>query len=132
MAHSPSDSKHHEQLISGAVEQLKLIFDKSQQGIYLYLDNTHKWCNSNFSKMLGYASPEEWSKLDVNFPEVFVASKSRKALVSAYQDAMDHHVGSCIDIVWKKKDGKDASSNVILIPYAYEGHPMALHFVSKK
>jgi len=124
--------KHHEELVSGAVKQLNPIFENSKQSMYLYLDNAHKACNPNFSKMLGYGSPEEWSKMDVNFPEVFVASKSRKALVTAFQNAMDQHVGSSLDIVWKKKDGKEVESNVILVPYSYEGHLLALHFVTKK
>ncbi len=124
--------KHHEQLVTGAADQLATIFNKSQQAIYLYMDNTHKWCNPNFSRMLGYKSPKEWSKLDVNFPEVFVASKSRKALVNAYQKAMEKRAGSTIDVVWKGKDGKETASSVILIPFAFEGHQMALHFITEK
>jgi len=68
--------------------------------------------------------------MDVNFPEVFVASKSRKTLVGNYQKAMEKHLGSSFDIVWKRKDGKETSSNVILVPFAYQGHHFALHFVS--
>ena len=70
--------------------------------------------------------------MDVNFPEAFVSSKSRKTLVTAYQKAMEQHVGSSIDVTWKRKDGKDVASNVILVPYSYEGHLMALHFITKK
>ena len=114
------------------MEQLSQIFKASKQSIYLYLDNTHKSCNSNFSKLLGYDSPEEWSKMDVNFPEVFVSSKSRKTLVTAYQKAMEQHIGSTIGVTWKRKDGKDVNSDVILVPYAYGGHLMALHFITKK
>jgi hypothetical protein len=68
----------------------------------------------------------------VNFPEVFVAPKSRKALVTAYQNVMDNHDGSSIDVVWKRKDGKEADTNVILVPFLYEGHQLALHFITKK
>ena len=124
--------KHHEELISNAMEQLGQIFQGSKQSVYLYLDNTHKSCNSNFAKLLGYSSPEEWSSMDVNFPEVFVSSKSRKTLVTAYQKAMEEQIGSTINVTWKRKDGKDVSSEVILVPYSHGGHLMALHFITKK
>ena len=93
---------------------------------------TLKSCNSNFSKLLGYSSPEEWARVDVNFPEVFVSSKSRKTLVTAYQKAMEEQIGSTIDVAWKRKDGKNVNSAVILVPYSYGGHLMALHFITKK
>ncbi len=124
--------KHHEELVKGLVEQLKPVFENSQQSIYLYLDNTHKWCNQNFSRLLGYSSPEEWSKLDVNFPEVFVSEKSRKTLVGAYQKAMDHMAGSTVNVAWKRKNGKEEETSVILVPISYQGHTFALHFIAKK
>ena len=114
------------------MEQLAQIFEGSKQSIYLYLDNTHKSCNSNFSKLLGYSSPDEWSRMDVNFPEVLVSNKSRKTLVTTYQKAMEEQVGSAINVTWKRKDGKDVNSEVILVPYSYGGHLMALHFITKK
>ena len=114
------------------MEQLAQIFQESKQSIYLYLDNTHKSCNSNFSKLLGYSSPEEWTRMDVNFPEVFVSIKSRKTLVTAYQKAMEEKIGSTIDVTWKRKDGKDVNSAVIPVPYSYGGHLMALPFIAKK
>ena len=70
--------------------------------------------------------------MDVNCPEVFVSSKSRKTLVTAYQKAMEEQIGSTINVTWKRKDGKDVSSEVILVPYSHGGHLMALHFITKK
>jgi len=124
--------KHHQQLVEGAAESLGPILSRSKQAVYVYLDNAHKACNSNFSKMLGYKTPREWAKLDVNFPEVFVDPKSRRALVSAYQKAMENQVGSSLEVTWKRKDGKTIPSSVILVPYVHEGHLFALHFITKK
>lgn len=54
-----SEQKHHEELANGFYNQLKQIFDSSEQAIYLYLDDNHKVCNKKFASLLGYNSPEE-------------------------------------------------------------------------
>jgi hypothetical protein len=46
-----SEQKHHEELVTGFYNQLKEIFDSSEQAIYLYLDDTHKVCNKKFAQM---------------------------------------------------------------------------------
>ncbi len=88
-----SEQKHHEELVSGFYNQLKEIFDSSEQGIYLYLDDNHKVCNKKFANMQGFSSPEEWAKVDDPL-EAGVAKSSQDAIVSAYKNAMEkqlHH-----------------------------------------
>jgi hypothetical protein len=124
-----SEQKHHEELISGFHNQIKEIFNSSQQAIYLYLDDTHKVCNKNFSQMLGFSSPEEWAKV-TNPLEVGVAKVSQDAIVSAYTDAMEKLIASKINVTLKKKTGETFDAAVIMVPAAYQGHMFALHFIS--
>ena len=48
------EHQHHEQLVKGIAEQMKPVLEKSEQAIYLYLDDNHKVCNKKFADLLGY------------------------------------------------------------------------------
>jgi len=123
--------RDHERIIENAKKQFTVILKESKQGIYLYLDDTHKLCNEKFASMLGYDSAKEWSNVKKSFTEAFVEGKSQHTLVSAYQEAMNSKTGSCIDITWKKKTGGNVSTQVILVPVSIDGHLLALHFITK-
>src|SRR3989344_8526614 len=123
--------QHHEELIKCLYEQLKPVFDNSQQAIYVYLDDIHKICNNKFATLLGYSSSEEWARVTGSFPDVFVDQQSQEVLVSTYQKAMEQIIGSEIDVTWKKKNGERVKTGLILVPIAYNGHLFALHFISK-
>lgn len=123
---------HHDNLMQSVAKEYGDILENSNRGVYIYLDDTHKVCNKKFATLLGYESADEWAKIDTSFPDAFVADESQEALVSAFQDAMEHMVGSTNSIVWKKKDGTTVNSEVILVPIAHDNHLFALHFVSNK
>ena len=99
-----SAQKHHEELVNGFYNQLKEIFDSSEQAIYLYLDDTHKICNKKFAQIQGFKSPEEWSKVE-NPLEVGVEKSSQATVVSAYRNAMEKLVASKISVKLKNKMG---------------------------
>jgi hypothetical protein len=120
----------HGDVLKRVREQLSDVFEKSEQSIYIYLDETNKVCNKRFATLLGYASPGEWSAVKEEFSEAFVSPKDRGKLVSAYQDAMDKLVGLTIPVTWKKKGGKEVSTTTMLVPIVFAGHRMALHFIS--
>ena len=120
----------HKELIDEAALQFEEIFNNSSQGMYIYLDDTHKICNEKFADILGYESLAEWSKNENSFTEIFVEENSAKELVGAYVDAMEKLIGSHINITWKKKNGENVKTDVILVPIPFEGHILALHFVS--
>jgi hypothetical protein len=126
-----SHAHSHKEVISRVREELDEVFEESEQGVYVYLDDSSKVCNNKFAKMLGYKTPEEWAKVMDNFPEVFVAPKDRRLLVETFQKAMNSLVGSMVSITWKKKGGGEAPSKTILVPIVKDGHRMALHFVSE-
>ena len=122
---------HHQELVGGLKDQLKEIFDSSEQAIYLYLDDSHKACNKKFAEMQGYDSPDEWAKVE-NPLEVGVDKMSQDAVVSAYRNATEKFVASKIDVKLEKKAGGTFDASIIMVPIAYQGHMFALHFISKK
>jgi len=121
---------HHNELMQSIAKEYQDILANSEQGIYLYLDDTSKVCNKKFATLLGYESEDEWAKIQKSFPDAFVANESQETLISAFQDAMEKNIGSTNTIVWKKKDGSTVEATVMLVPISYEGHVFALHFVS--
>lgn len=125
------DEHRHEGLIESVSKEYQDIFSNSQQGVYIYLDDTHKVCNKKFAALLGYESAEEWAQVEESFPDAFVSEESQEELVGAYQEAMENSVGSAIKVTWKKKFGESVSTDVILVPIAHDGHLLALHFVSE-
>lgn len=124
-----SEQKHHKELVDGFYNQLKEIFDSSEQAIYLYLDDNHKVCNKKFAQMQGFSSPEEWAKVD-NPLEVGVEKSSQDVIVSAYKNAMEKLIASKINVELKTKTGRIFNASVIMVPVAYQGHLFALHFIS--
>ncbi len=122
---------HHGELVKGIAEQLKPILDKSKQAIYVYLDDTHKACNKKFADLLGYKSAKEWA--DTEAPLADVVEEDQQSVISAYEDAMEKMVASCLDVRVKNiKTGKTIKTRMIMVPIAYSGdHLFALHFLSK-
>jgi hypothetical protein len=124
-----SEQKHHEELVDGFYNQLKEIFDSSEQAIYLYLDDNHKVCNKKFAQMQGFSSPEEWAKVD-NPLEVGVEKSSQDVIVSAYKNALEKLIASKINVELKTRTGRFFNASVIMVPVAYQGHLFALHYIS--
>lgn len=122
--------EHHHTLMQSIAKEYQDILAHSEQGMYIYLDDSSKVCNKKFATLLGYSSEDEWAKVDDSFPDVFVAKESQETLISSFQDAMEKNVASTNKIVWKKKDGSTLRSTVILVPISHNGHVFALHFVS--
>jgi PAS domain-containing protein len=121
---------HHEGLVDGFRQQLNEVFDSSGQAVYLYLDDEHKACNGRFASLLGYGSPGEWAAEGKAFIDFHVDDKSRAALVSAYRDAMEKVIALQFPVTWKRKDGQQVRTKVILVPISFSGHMFALHFIS--
>jgi hypothetical protein len=122
--------EHHVEAVKGLYEQMKPVFDSSEQPIFLYLDDNHKACNSRFAKMLGFKSPQEWAETP-SVLGVSVAEKSREAMMTAYWGAMNKKAASTTQITWMKKDGGTFDSTVVLVPMFFDGHFFSVHFVTK-
>ena len=107
-------------------QQLKPIFDKSEQAVYLYLDDNHAKFSKKFSKLLGY---EGTAIPEANFLNTLVAKKSRDILVSSYEGAAHKLAGSCIRVNWKKKNNAELETSVIIVPITYGEYVFAMHFI---
>ncbi len=125
-----SHNHDHNSLIKELAAEYEEILADSDQAIYIFLDDDTKICNKKFSDLLGYESPQTWSDSHGNFTDLFVANESQRALVSAYQKAMEKFAGSESSITWKTADGKTVDTKVILVPIVFQHHLLALHFVS--
>ena len=123
---------HHEELVKGIAKQLKPILDKSEQAIYVYLDDTHKVCNKKFADLLGYKSAREWANIEAPLADVVEADQD--SVISAYEDATEKMVASCLDVRVKNiKTGKSIKTRMIMVPITYSGdHLFTLHFLSKR
>jgi len=121
---------HHEDLMAGFLDQIRVVFESSEQPMYLYLDDTHKACNQRLASLLGYKTPQEWARVP-EFTDL-VAEKSVETLVTAYRSAMERKIGSTIRVAWKRRFGGTVDTDVILVPVAYKEHLFALHFVSPR
>lgn len=126
------EHKHHEHLIANISKEYKEILKSSKQGIYIYLDDTHKVCNAKLAKMLGYKSPKDWAAVVDDPVGKMVTKKTQKALITAFWNANKKAIGSVVDVVWNKKSGEEVKTEVILVPIIFEGHLFALHFVNPK
>ena len=122
---------HHEELVKGLYQQMKPILEKSEQPIFIYLDDNHKACNNKFAAMLGYKSPQEWAEIG-GFLDVFVVERSRETLSTAYWNAMNKMVASTIQLTLMKKGGGTLETTMVLVPIFFSGHLFSVHFVTSE
>ena len=120
---------HHEELVKGIAAQLKPILQKSEQAVYIYLDDNHKICNNNFADLLGYKSAKEWADSDA--PLADVVERDQQSVIKAYEEATEKFVASSVAVsVTNVKTGKIIKTKMILVPIVYNGHVFSMHFLS--
>ncbi len=121
---------HHEELVSGLSEQLNQILDKSDQAVYIYLDDEHKNCNKKYADLLGYKSVKEWVEIDA--PLADVVEEDQEKVITAYMNAMEKLIASQVEVNMKNvKTGKLIKTKMILVPIAFKGHLFSLQFIKK-
>ena len=121
-------NKEHEQVLSGLLEQLMPVFSHSPDGVYLYLDDTHKVCNKRMADMFGMTIAE-WRKVP-NFLEGFVAPQDRELVASHYRNhvaALSRPVTFRFRAV--RKNGETFLAETEMIPISWNGQSIAYHFV---
>ncbi len=121
---------HHEHLIKELTEQLGQVFSNSPQGIYLYLDDTHKSCNQKFADMLGYSSIKEWVANE--FPVEDVIEEDRDKVINAYADASEKFIATTLSATCAKKGGKNIKTLITMVPITYKSEVFVLHFITPK
>lgn len=121
---------HHESLVEGIAKEQKELLEKSEQGIFIYLDDTHKVCNEKFAAMLGYSSAKEWAETDA--PLADVVEEDQDALVAAYENTMAKLVASSLAVSVKNvKTKRRIKMQLVLVPITYAGHLFAIEFFNK-
>ena len=124
------EQQHHEELVKGITEQMKPVLEKSEQAIYIYLDDNHKVCNKKFADLLGYKSPKEWA--DAEAPLSDVVEEDQQSVINAYMNASEKMVASAIEVRVKNvKTGKIVKTRMIIAPVGHAGHVFTAHFFSK-
>ena len=124
-----TSEEHHGELVKDLYNQMKPILDKSEQPMFIYLDDNHKACNNRLAAMLGFKSPQEWASVQ-GFLEAYVAEKSRETLSTAYWNSVNKMMASTIQLTWMKKTGETIDSTMILVPIFFEGHMFSVHYVT--
>ena len=109
---------------------MKPVLEKSEQAIYIYLDDNHKVCNKKFADMLGYKSPKEWA--DTDAPLADVVEEDQQSVIDAYMNASEKMIASAIETRLKNvKTGKIVKTRMIRAPVGHAGHVFTAHFISK-
>jgi hypothetical protein len=125
-----SHDAHHEHLMEEIAKEFEPVLKNSPQGIYIYLDDTHKICNEKFADMLGYSSVQDW--VDNEFPVEDVAKEDQEKGIKSYMAASQEFKASILDASWVKKDGTEIKTEVIMVPVTFQGEVFVLHFISEK
>lgn len=119
----------HMEAIAQLREQLALVFDRSSDGVYLWLDDEAKVCNERLATMFGY-SADEWKETNTPFLETFIAADDREVYSKNYHE---HVVGAGSPITFRfrglRRDGSTFLAETDMIPVGYGPHPIAYHFV---
>jgi PAS domain S-box-containing protein len=126
MAHD----EHHEHLIKEVSEIFEPILSDSPQAIYIYLDDTHKICNQNFSDLLGYDSIEDWVKTESPIEDV--VSSDQNSVIEAYGKASENLEASFLSANVKTKGGSEIEVEIIMTPFTYKGEVFVIHYITPK
>ena len=122
--------EHHIELIQGIAKEFKRILDKSEQAIYIYLDDTHKVCNKKFADLLGYKSAKEWA--DTDAPLADVIEEDQQSVIDAYMNASEKMAASATEVRFKNvKTGKIMKTDMLIAPIGNAGHVFTIHFFNK-
>jgi len=117
-----------EDIIRELAEQFRPIMEQSPDGVYLWLDETHKVCNEQLAKLFGF-TVEEWSATQP-FLDNFVAEEDRRMFSWNYHNRVAALV---FPVTFRfrgmRKDGSTFAAETDMIPISYRGEAVAYHFV---
>lgn len=128
MSPQKQHDEEHEQILREMADQFGPLFDRSPFGVYLYVDDVHKFCNERMARMHGMTI-EEWTNAPT-FLNDFIAEEDREMYARNYH----HHVaGLRHPVTFRfrglRKDGSTFAAETDMIPLCWRGHPVAYHFV---
>jgi PAS domain-containing protein len=102
--------------------------EQSPDGVYLWLDETHKVCNERLAKLFGF-TVEQWSATQP-FLDNFVAEEDRRMFSWNYHNRV---AALAFPVTFRfrgmRKDGSTFPAETDMIPITYGGEAVAYHFV---
>ncbi len=117
----------HEGIMQQLAETFGPVLEKSPDGVYLWLDDTHVVCNKRLADMFGY-TVEEWCSKP--FLDTFVARADQNMYAWNYQNRV---ATLAFPVTFRfhgrRKDGSTFAAETDMIPLSWQGHPVAYHFV---
>jgi len=117
-----------QEIIRQLEAQFRPLFESSPDGVYLWLDESHKVCNERLASLYGM-SVAEWCTAEP-FLESFVAAEDREHYAWNYH----HRVGGLLfpttfRFRGLRRDGSTFNAETDMIPISFDGRPVAYHFV---
>ena len=117
-----------EDIIRELAEQFRPVMEQSSDGVYLWLDETHKVCNERLAKLFGF-TVEQWSGTQP-FLDNFVAEEDRRMFSWNYHNRV---AALAFPVTFRfrgmRKDGSTFPAETDMIPISYGGEAVAYHFV---
>ena len=121
------EEHEHVKILRELGEQFKPMFEKSPDGIYVYIDEVHKICNERFARMFGL-SVSEWKKLD-GFVNKHAVEEDQSTIVEAYHRHIHQEMTPArLRVGGIRKDGSTFKFEIDMIPFPWKGEMLALHF----
>ena len=119
---------NHEDILKEIEEHFKPLLENSPDGIYFWLDDKNMICNEQLAKMFGYSVKELCAQTP--FLEKMVAKDYREFFSLNFHL---HVVQLLSPITFRfkglKKGGKEFSAETDMIPFCWNNHIIAFHFV---
>ncbi len=118
----------HVKILKEISEQFQPLFQKSPDGIYIYIDEVHKICNERFAKMFGL-TVAEWEAME-GFVNKHAAEADQGTIIDNYQTHIHQTLTPArFRIQALRKDGSSFPAEIDMIPFPWQGEMLALHFV---
>jgi PAS domain-containing protein len=120
----------HDDLMGALTDQFRPVLEQSVDGVYLWLDETHKICNEKLASMFGY-TVDEWCAMEP-FLESFVAEQDRSMFAWNYHNRVATFAfPATFRFNALHKDGSTFLAETDMIPIACGGRAVAYHFVRR-
>lgn len=115
-------------IIDELAEHYQPLFASSPDGVYLWLDESHKVCSPRLAALFG-RSVEEWRQAEP-FLESFVAADDRPLFSWNYHHRVaDLTYPATFRFHGLRADGSVFAAETDMVPIVHRGRAIALHFV---
>jgi PAS domain S-box-containing protein len=128
-SHSQPNGEHeHVKMLREMKAHFGLLFDKSPDGIYIYIDDVHKMCNERMAKLHG-TTIDEWERCE-SIVDTYVQPDDRNVVVNHYLQTIQGF-GSPVRFQYRarRQNGSTFKVELDMIPITWAGNAVALHFV---